>query len=96
MGRHGALRDRIRCIRANRFAPTCRAPDGREDGGDEGRQHAEQRTIGRPEPACRERGDERAHAADDCLGRAAERNLQVASRVAAQRRERKNLGCDHW
>ena len=38
MGRHGTLRDRARCIRANHADPSSQAPDGREDDGDEGRQ----------------------------------------------------------
>jgi hypothetical protein len=95
MGRHDALRDRARRIRASRGRPSRQAPKGRERDGDETRQKPEERAIGRPKPGWRERCDERAHAADDCLGRAGARDVPATARVAARHRKRKDEGCAH-
>jgi hypothetical protein len=38
MGRHDALRDRARGVRASHAGPSSQAPEGREDDGDESRQ----------------------------------------------------------
>ena len=40
--------------------------------------------------------DERVDKADDCLGRANERNFPTAARVAERRRNRENLGFLNW